>query len=366
MGTFSLAVLPGDGVGPEVINEAVRVLEVIGQRFGHEFQFRPALVGGAAIATEGAAISDKTMALCQQSDAILFGAVGGGARYDRPDAKAQPEQALFRLRKELELYANLRPVRALEPLLDASTLKPDILRGTDFIVIRELTGGLYYGKPSEIRETSHGLEAVDTLLYTEGEIERILHTAFQLARRRRRRLTSVDKANVLSSSRLWRRVANRVAETYPDVTLTHLLIDSCAMQLVRQPTAFDVIVTENMFGDILTDEVAVLAGSMGMLPSASLGLRRTAHGIFGLYEPVHGTAPDIAGQGRANPLAAILSAALLLRHSCGLEREATAVESAVGAVLAAGHRTEDLAPADQPALSTRKMGDHVVKAIYKL
>jgi len=363
MGVFSLAVLPGDGIGPEVINEATRVLTVIGQRFGHEFHLRQALVGGAAIAAEGAAISDETMELCRHSDAILFGAVGGGIRFDRPDSRAQPEQALFRLRKELELYANLRPVRVLEPLLDASTLKPSILRGTDFIVVRELTGGLYYGKPSEIRETAQGLEAIDTLFYTEQEIERILHTAFQLARNRHRCVTSVDKANVLSSSRLWRQVADRVARQYLDVTLTHLLVDSCAMQLIRQPTSFDVIVTENMFGDILTDEASMLAGSMGMLPSASLGLRRTPHGTFGLYEPIHGTAPDIAGQGRANPLAAILSAALLLRHSCGLEREAAAVEAAVEQVLAAGHRTEDLATAGQRALSTHEMGDRVIEAL---
>jgi 3-isopropylmalate dehydrogenase len=363
MGIFSIAVLPGDGVGPEVINEAVRVLEAVGQQFGHEFRFHQALVGGAAIAAEGAAISDATMALCQQSDAILFGAVGGGVHYDRPDSSVQPEQALFRLRKELDLFANLRPVHVLEPLLDASTIKPEVLRGTDFIVVRELTGGLYYGKPSEIRQTAQGLEAVDTLVYSEREIERILHTAFQLARARRRRLTSVDKANVLSSSRLWRQVAERMAAQYPDVQLSHLLVDSCAMQLIRQPASFDVIVTENMFGDILTDEAAMLAGSMGMLPSASLGVRRTAHGIFGLYEPIHGTAPDIAGQGKANPLAAILSAALLLRHSCGLPVEASAVESAVEQVLAAGYRTADLIADGQHALTTHEMGDQVVCAI---
>src|SRR5579884_1967359 len=301
MGIYTITVLPGDGIGPEVTEQAQRVLEVIANHHGHTFTFHKALVGVAAIEAEGDAISDATMQLCQQSDAILFGAVGGISRYEGPNSKVQPERALFRLRKELELFANLRPVRPFKALLNASTLKPSILEGTDLLVVRELTGGLYYGKPSEIRETPNGLEAVDTLFYTEQEIERIARTAFELARGRRKKVTSVDKANVLSSSRLWRRVVDRVANDYSDVTLEHLLVDTCSMQLVRKPTGFDVIVTENMFGDILTDEASMLAGSMGMLPSASLGTRKTSYGSFGLYEPIHGSAPDIAGKGIANP-----------------------------------------------------------------
>nr|MBF6592597.1 3-isopropylmalate dehydrogenase [Ktedonobacterales bacterium] len=328
---------------------------------------RPALVGQAAIEAEGEAISDATVALCQRSDAVLFVAVGG-AGVGRPDAKTQPERSLFRLRKDLELFANVRPVRPLAPLLPASTIKADVLRGVDLIVVRELTGGLYYGRPSEIREETtagEGAAAVDTMAYTTVEIERIVRYAFTLARSRRKRVTSVDKANVLSCSRLWRQVADRVARDYPDVELRHLLVDSCAMQLIRQPRDFDVIVTENMFGDILTDEASMLAGSMGMLPSASLGTRATAHGLFGLYEPIHGTAPDIAGQGKANPLAAILSAALLLRHSLGLPRSAEAVERAGEQVIAEGYRTADIATPGERIVTTHEMGDAVVRALAR-
>src|SRR5215831_9321591 len=269
METFSIAVLPGDGIGPEVIEQAVRVLQATGKRYGHTFNLQYALVGVTAIETEGDAISDSTMQLCQQSDAVLFGAVGGIPRFEGPNSRVQPERALFRLRKELALFANLRPVRPLKALLNASTIKSETLRGTDLLVVRELTGGLYFGKPSEIRETSSGLEAIDTLVYSEKEIERIVRTAFELARGRRKKVTSVDKANVLSSSRLWRRVADRVAGDIPDVAFDHLLVDACAMHLIRRPASFDVIVTENMFGDILTDEASMLAGSMGLLPSAS-------------------------------------------------------------------------------------------------
>jgi len=362
MAEYTIAVLAGDGIGPEVTAEAVGVLRAVERRSGHTFALREALVGQAAIEAEGEAISDATMALCQAGDAVLFGAVGG-AGVGRPDAKAQPENALFRLRKELALFANVRPVRPLPALLGASTIKRETLRGVDIVVVRELTGGLYYGKPSEIREDgaeAGGAFAVDTMVYTEAEIERIVRYACELARGRRKRVTSVDKANVLSCSRLWRRVAERVARDYPDVTLRHLLVDSCAMGLIRQPRDFDVIVTENMFGDILTDEASMLAGSMGMLPSASLGTRATAHGRFGLYEPIHGTAPDITGQGKANPLAAILSAALLLRYSLGLAREADAVEGAVASVIAAGLRTPDIATARGTVISTREMGAAVV------
>lgn len=364
MGTYTIAVLPGDGIGPEVIGQALTVLRNIADRFGHTFATTEALVGVAAIDAEGDAISDATMELCQRSDAILFGAVGGAARFEGPNAKVQPERALFRLRKDLELFANLRPVRPLNALLDASTIKAEFLQGTDLLVVRELTGGLYYGKPSEIRENAQGLEAIDTLIYSEAEIERIVRTAFELARGRRKKVTSVDKANVLSSSRLWRRTAERLAADYPDVTLEHLLVDTCAMQLIRRPASFDVIVTENMFGDILTDEASMLAGSMGMLPSASLGTRKTAHGFFGLYEPIHGSAPDIAGQDKANPIAAILTAALMLRYSFGLTSEAEAIEGAVSHVIEAGYRTEDLGQEGKKTVGTKEMGKLIADAIY--
>ncbi len=365
MGQYAIAVLGGDGIGPEVTAEATRVLRSVAARFGHELHLREALVGQAAIVVEGAAISDATMKMCAESDAILFGAVGG-AGVGSPGASAQPEHALFRLRKELELFANLRPVRPFSALLGASTLKREVLRGVDLLVVRELTGGLYYGKPSEIREEAGGASAVDTMVYTEAEIERIIRYAFELARGRRQRLTSVDKANVLSCSRLWRRVADRIAPDYPDVALRHMLVDSCAMGLIRQPREFDVIVTENMFGDILTDEASMLAGSMGMLPSASLGTRKTPYGQFGLYEPIHGTAPDITGQGKANPLAAILSAALLLRYSLGLIEEAEAVERAVQRVVEQGYRTPDIAAPHGAALSTQAMGERVAHELSNL
>jgi 3-isopropylmalate dehydrogenase len=363
MGNYSIAVLAGDGIGPEVIDQAVRVLVNIGNRYGHTFNLQNALVGVSAIEAEGAAISDSTMQLCQQSDAILFGAVGGIPRFEGPNSKVQPEGALFRLRKELELYANLRPVRPLRGLLNASTIKSEALQGTDLLVVRELTGGLYFGKPSEIRETPSGLEAIDTLLYSEKEIERIVRTAFELARGRRKKVTSVDKANVLSSSRLWRRTVDQIAPDFPDVKLEHLLVDTCAMQLIRQPSSFDVIVTENMFGDILTDEASMLAGSMGMLPSASLGTRQTAYGLFGLYEPIHGAAPDIAGQNKANPVAAILTTAMMLRYSFNLQQEAQAVENAVESVIEAGYRTVDLQEPGKKTVDTQEMGSLIVDAI---
>jgi len=378
--TYAIAVLAGDGIGPEVTAQGVRVLEAVAERFGHYFKMTEALVGVAAIEAEGDAISHATMRLCQESDAILFGAVGGrsggrsggvprmgpdkaGPSYEGPYSRVQPERALFRLRKELALYANLRPIRPFDALLNASTIKADILRGTDLLVVRELTGGIYYGKPSEIRETAQGLEAIDTLVYTEAEIARIVRTAFELARDRRKKVASVDKANVLSSSRLWRRTADLVAADYPDVTLEHLLVDACAMHLIRRPASFDVIVTENMFGDILTDEASMLAGSMGMLPSASLGTRHTAHGLFGLYEPIHGSAPDIAGQEKANPIAAILTVALMLRYSFNLKEEARAIEGAVERIVEAGYRTEDLREEGKKVVGTKEMGRLIVEAV---
>jgi 3-isopropylmalate dehydrogenase len=362
MGTYTITILPGDGIGSEVTEQAARILQEISEQYGHTFTFHKALVGLAAIEEEGDAISDATMELCRRSDAILFGAVGGIAGQEGKN-KVKPEKALFQLRKDFELYANLRPVKPMQALLNASTLKPEVLQGTDLLVVRELTGGLYFGKPSEIRETARGAEAVDTMLYNEGEIERIVRTAFDLARNRRKKVTSVDKVNVLSTSRLWRRVAERIAAEYPDIAFDSLLVDSCAMHLIRRPSSFDVIVTENMFGDILTDEASMLAGSMGMLPSASLGTRRTENGLFGLYEPIHGSAPDIAGQNKANPIAAILSAAMLLRYSLGLPQEAATIEAAVEHCISAGYRTEDLREEGKEVLGTREMGEQILQAI---
>ena len=361
---YKIVALGGDGIGPEVTAEAVRVLRAVERRFGLTLEIHEALAGQAAVDAEGVAITEATVERCRASDAVLFGAVGGGA-VSRPDVPDQPMYALFRLRKDLELFANLRPVRPAPALVGASSLKRAVLRGVDLLVVRELTGGIYYGKPSAITEGSDGASAVDTMAYTEAEIERILRYAFTLAQGRRRRLTSVDKANVLSCSLLWRRVADRVAKDYPDVTLRHMLVDSCSMALIRQPADFDVIVTENMFGDILTDEASMLAGSLGMLPSASLGTRRTAAGQFGLYEPIHGTAPDIAGQGKANPLAAILSAAMLLRHSLGREQAARAVERAVRQAVAAGYRTPDIAGVGgaSKVVTTREMGEQVARLV---
>lgn len=362
MGQFQIAVLAGDGIGPEVTAEASRALAAIAQRFGHTFTFTEALVGHAAVVAEGgAAISDATIALCLGSDAVLFGAVG--TLDTSAMGAARPESAILRLRKELELFTNLRPVRVMSELADISPLRPERLAGVDLVVVRELTGGIYFGKPSEIRETEQGAVAVDTMVYSEAEIERIVRYAFEMARGRRRHVTSVDKANVLSCSQLWRRVAAWVALEYPDVTLEHQLVDSCAMALLRNPRDFDVIVTENMFGDILTDEASMLAGSLGLLPSASLGARATAHGLLGLYEPIHGSAPDIAGQGKANPLAAILSAALLLRYSLGLPDEAAAVERAVAEVVERGLRTADIHTKGRILVSTSEMGEAVTRAI---
>jgi len=348
MAISSIVVLPGDGIGPEVTAEAVKVLHAAGARFGHCFALEEHLAGGGAIDREGVPIADTTMARCAAADAVLLGAVGG-PKWDDPDATARPEQALFRLRKELGLFTNLRPVRLYPPLIDASPLRPERLAGVDLLIVRELTGGLYYGKPQGISGEEGERRAVDTMAYGEDEIERVLRVGFAAARGRRGRLTSVDKANVLSTSRLWRSVATRLAPEYPDVTLEHLLVDSAAMRLVTNPASFDVVVTENTFGDILSDEASVLTGSLGLLPSASLG----ADGKKGLYEPVHGTAPDIAGRGIANPLGVILSVALLLRHSLGLEREAAAVEGAVSRALEDGLRTADLV-SSQPSATSRQ------------
>jgi 3-isopropylmalate dehydrogenase len=344
----SIVLTPGDGIGPEVVNEARLVLEAIAKRQGHEFKFSEHLLGGCAIDAKGTAMPDETLAAAQAADAVLLGAVGG-PKWDDPQAKVRPEQGLLAIRKALGLYANVRPVCPYPSLARLSPLKPERVAGVDFVVIRELTGGLYFGTPKGRTQTPEGEVAVDTLIYTEKEIRRIVLLAFQMAQKRRKLVTSVDKANVLESSRLWRKVAIEVGKQFPDVKLEHQLVDSCAMRLITHAPSFDVIVTENMFGDILTDEAAVLAGSLGVLPSASLG-----EGKLGLYEPIHGSAPDIAGKGIANPTGTILSAALLLRHSLGLEAEARAIEAAVSAALEAGCHTADLG-AKQP-LTTAQMG----------
>jgi 3-isopropylmalate dehydrogenase len=352
-----LTLLPGDGIGPEVVVEARKVLEAIAGRYGHTFHFTEALAGGAAIDETGNPLPDETLAMCQASDAVLLGAVGG-PKWSDPTARVRPEQGLLRLRRELGVFANIRPVKVFPALVEASPLKPERIGNVDLVIVRELTGGLYFGRPQERTLTEQGRMGVDTMRYTEGEVERLLRVAFTLARQRRKRLASVDKANVLVSSQLWREVAHEVARDYPDVAYEDLLVDACAMHLINKPAAFDVIATENMFGDILSDEASMLTGSLGMLPSASLG----GPGSVGLYEPIHGSAPDIAGKGMANPLATILSAAMLLRSSLGLNQEAEAVEVAVAKVLNEGYRTTDLTRPGEAAVSTSEMGDHVVAA----
>ncbi|MBI4236050.1 MAG: 3-isopropylmalate dehydrogenase [Chloroflexi bacterium] len=363
---YTIAVLPGDGIGPEVVREATRALRAVGRRFGHGFYFKAGLVGGIAMDQTGEPLPPPTLALAQEADAVLFGAVGG-PKWDDPQARTRPEAGLLALRQGLGLFANLRPVKPHPDLLGASPIRAEVLEGVDIIVVRELTGGLYFARPKRRWTTSRGRRAVDTLRYSEQEVRRVLQVAFDLARSRRKRLASVDKANVLESSRLWREIATEMAAQHPDVEVRHLLVDSCAMLLVQRPRDFDVIVTENMFGDILTDEASVLAGSMGLLPSASLGTRRVAKPggrLCGLYEPIHGSAPDIAGTGMANPLAAILSTAMLLRLSLGLEEEAAAVEAAVEAALATGYRTSDiLGPGGGRAVGTAEMGDAVLERI---
>ncbi|MBV8491569.1 MAG: 3-isopropylmalate dehydrogenase [Candidatus Eremiobacteraeota bacterium] len=354
----TIAVLPGDGVGPEVMRAAASVL----QRVRPDVECVEALVGGAALSKGLPALPDETRALCERSEAILFGSVGLPEYEGKPLAQ-RPEYALFLLRRDFELYANLRPVRVFPGLEDASTLKPELVRGLDLMVVRELTGGIYFGKPKEQRVVDGMEEAVDTMHYKASEVDRIARVAFELARGRRKRLTSVDKQNILETSRLWRRVVDRVAVEYPDVTLDHLLVDNAAMQLVRRPGEFDVIVTENMFGDILSDEAAILTGSIGTLPSASLGTRRVQGGTFGLYEPIAGTAPDIAGRGIANPTAGILSAAMLLRHSLGDEKGAARIENAVEKAYAAGARTAELVARGASAFSTQGFADAVIERL---
>jgi 3-isopropylmalate dehydrogenase len=346
--TYRIATIPGDGVGPEVVAGARRVLDATGEAFGFRIAWSEHLAGGSAIDAHGVPIRDEDLAECGAADAILLGAVGGPT-WDDPSAKVRPEQALFALRGGLGLYANLRPV-TIHPAIAAvaAPVRMELLEGVDLLIVRELTGGVYFGARAEASGPPGGRVAHDTLPYSEPEIRRVVRLGFELARTRRGHLTSVDKANVLATSRLWRSVVEDVRSEFPDVEVSHQLVDSCAMLLVKQPVRFDVIVTENLFGDILSDEASVLAGSLGLLPSASLGSRRTVHGTFGLYEPIHGSAPDIAGQDRANPIGTILSAAMLLRTSLGRADAADAVESAVRRAIDDGWRTGDLARADDP------------------
>ena len=351
---LDIVVLPGDGVGPEVTAEAVRVLEAIGDKYGHAFRFTSYHFGGAAIDARGVPLPEDTLQACKDSAAVLLGAVGG-PKWDNVAPEIRAEAGLLGVRKQLGLFANLRPVLPYPALLKASPLKEDRLLGVDLLVVRELTGGLYFGQPRFTREEAGGVvRAVDTLEYTTPEIERVVVLACELALGRRRKVMSIDKANVLDTSRLWRKTAIEVGERYEDVELDHMLVDAAAMRLITHPSSFDVIVTGNMFGDILTDEASVLTGSLGALPSASLGDSGP-----GLFEPIHGSAPDIAGQGVANPMAAILSAAMLLRHSFKFEDEAQAIESAVHAAIDAGVLTRDLGG----SAGTREVGDHVVKGI---
>ena len=378
-----ITTLPGDGIGPDVVAEGVRTLDAVAERFGHTFEIRSALLGGAAIDTTGTALPEATLRLCRESDAVLLGAVGG-PKWDNPEATVRPEQGLLGIRKALGLFANLRPVKLHPRLVAASPLRPERLAGVDMLVVRELTGGIYFGEKGRDRDADGQESAYDACTYTTGEIERVVRVAATLARGRRGKLTSVDKANVLETSRLWRSVATRVLrEEFPDLQVEHILVDACAMYLLSRPASFDVIVTENMFGDILTDEASMLAGSMGMLPSASLGAtadhrqpttnHREAQSEIqnpkskitrmGLYEPIHGSAPDIAGKGIANPLATILSVALLLRLSLGLEAEAGAVEAAVNAAVDAGYITGDIAAPGERTYTTSEVGAAVAERV---
>jgi 3-isopropylmalate dehydrogenase len=352
-----ITLLPGDGIGPEVLAEAVKLLIAVGDKFGHSFEFTEALIGGIAIDQTGSPLPAETLDACKSSQAILLGAVGG-PKWSNPAASVRPEQGLLGLRKELGLFANIRPVKIYPGLAEASTLKPDVIAAVDLVIVRELTGGVYFGQPQGRQDNAQGRAAVDTMYYTEAEIGRLMRVAFDLARQRRKKVTSVDKANVLASSRLWREVAHEVAAEYPDIAYEDLLVDACAMHLIRRPADFDVVATGNLFGDILSDEASMLAGSMGMLPSASL-----AEGKFGLYEPIHGSAPDIAGQGIANPLATILSVAMMLRTTFDLHAEADAVEAAVESVLDQGYRTPDLAWSGEEKVGTTEMGDLLIRTL---
>lgn len=353
---YKIAVLPGDGIGVEIVPEAVKALQAVGEKFNHQFEYTEALVGGAAYDAVGHPLPESTLQVCRASDAVLLGAIGG-PKWEQLPVHLRPEVgALLPLRKELGLYANLRPCFLFSGLTYASTLKQEVINGVDLIVIRELTGGLYFGEKSR-EKVDGGIKATDILSYSTYEIERIVRYAYDVARKRSHKLCSVDKANVIETSRLWRETVTELAQEYPDVETTHMYVDNCAMQLIRNPRQFDVIVTENMFGDILTDEASMLTGSIGMLPSASIG------GEVGMYEPSHGSAPDIAGQNKANPLATILSAAMLLRYSLNLDNEAIVIEKAVSKVIEEGYRTPDIMEAGSKPVGTVEMGDLVANYI---
>jgi len=360
----TIALFPGDGVGPEVVTEAVKVLDATGRRFGVQFEFQSLAIGGDALDRYGVPLRKEEINVTRKADAALLGAVGG-PKWDAVAPELRPEQGLLQIRKTLGLFANLRPVSVLPALSGNSPLKPEIVAGVDLLVVRELTGGIYFGKPSRRGSGPRGRYAVDTLRYREDEIERVVRVAFQLARTRKRKVASVDKSNVLQSSRLWREVVNEVHEDFADVELEHVLVDSMAMYLIKCPGRFDVIVTENMFGDILTDEASVLPGSIGVLPSASVSKKsgKTPGTRFGLYEPIHGSAPDIAGQGKANPAGTILSAAMLLRWSLGLEDAACAVERSVAEAISDGARTADIAQKGLAPVSTAQFGDEVARRL---
>ncbi|HVW83125.1 MAG TPA: 3-isopropylmalate dehydrogenase [Bryobacteraceae bacterium] len=358
---LNILVLPGDGIGTEVTREAVKVLRVVAEKWKHQLTLREALLGGVAIHKTGTPFPSETEKLALEADAVLMGAVGL-PEFDEWPPEKRPERGLLGIRKAMGVFANLRPVRSYKALLDSSPLKNSLVDGVDMIIVRELNGGIYYGTPRGIFEDGPEPRGVNTMVYTRSEIDRVTRMAFELARKRRKKLTSVDKSNVLETSQLWRRVVVEVAKDYPDVTLDHLLVDNCAMQLVLNPKRFDVLVTENMFGDILSDEGAVLAGSIGMLPSASIGAKKPSGAWTGLYEPVHGSAPDIAGQNKANPFGAIGSVAALLEYSFGLTEEAAAVNRAMEQVLTSGRVTADLKPAGAPA-TTEQVGEAVCQAL---
>ena len=350
--------LPGDGIGPEVTAEAIKVLQAVQAIAGLTFRFQTGLIGGCALDATAAPLPAETISICNNSQAVLLGAVGG-PRWDSVRPEVRPEQGLLQIRKRLGLYVNLRPARVLDSLVGISALKPERVRGTDMMIVRELTGGIYFGNPRGIFSKNGERVGINTEIYREHEVERVAHRAFQLARLRRRKVTSVDKANVLESSRLWREVVSRVAKSYPEVELENMYVDNCAMRLIDRPTSFDVVLTTNMFGDILSDEAAMLTGSIGLLPSASLGEQHA------LYEPIHGSAPDIAGRNRANPIAAIASAALMLRYSFHMEMAASAIETAIEKVLKRGHRTPDL-PGKSHPITTSRMGDLIAETTQKI
>lgn len=354
---YKIAVLAGDGIGPEVMAEAVKVLHAVEKKFDLEFDFHEGLAGGAAIDAYGIPLPESTVKLCEECDAVLFGAVGG-PKWDGVESRLRPERAILGLRKHFGLYANLRPAVLFPALIDASPIKRKIVEKLDLLIVRELTGGLYFGTPKGRDESGGKVRAFDTMTYTEHEIERVAHIAFKAAQKRKKRVTSVDKANVLETSRLWREVVEKVARAYPDVELCHMYVDNCSMQMVTSPGQFDVILTENTFGDILSDESAVLTGSIGMLPSASLGDKKPY-----LYEPTHGSAPDIAGTGRANPIACILSASLMLEYSFEAADASTAIKHAVTRALDEGYRTSDIYTGTGKLVSTNEMGDIIVNFI---